>query len=155
MGLQESLPLSLSSSQTLWPYSLIIIRLTHCKSMTTLHWARYGTWKLIRPLLWTSFQILSVVQVQYWVMGQWWRPSLPLILHTRLIVAFQVSIGGDAANITGPHDGRMTLRLFEPCLDPTGATCQLYEDFDHLTMAENRWYPSSARIFDGSLVSSS
>jgi len=69
------------------------------------------------------------------------------------MAAFQVSIGGDGANITGPHDGRQTLRLFEPCLDPTGATCKLYEDFDHLIMAENRWYPSSARIFDGSLVS--
>lgn len=63
-----------------------------------------------------------------------------------------VSIGGDAPNITGPDDGRMALRLFEPCNDPTGATCHLVEDLDHLTMAETRWYTSSARIFDGSLI---
>lgn len=46
----------------------------------------------------------------------------------------------------------MGLRIFEPCEDPTGATCQIIEDLDNLKLAETHWYPSSARIFDGSLV---
>ncbi|KAJ3568946.1 hypothetical protein NP233_g5380 [Leucocoprinus birnbaumii] len=64
-----------------------------------------------------------------------------------------VSIGGDNTNnVTGVYDGRMALRIFEPCTDPTGATCRLIEDPEHLILAETRWYPSSARIFDGSLI---
>lgn len=46
----------------------------------------------------------------------------------------------------------MALRIFEPCLDPSGASCTLFEDPDNIHLAEERWYPSSARIFDGSLV---
>ncbi|KAF5351167.1 hypothetical protein D9756_008348 [Leucocoprinus leucothites] len=63
-----------------------------------------------------------------------------------------VSTGGDYANLTGAYDGRMALRIFEPCNDPSGATCRLIEDLEHLTLAEMRWYPSTARIFDGSLM---
>lgn len=57
-------------------------------------------------------------------------------------------------NQTGAADGRMGLRLFGPCLDPNGVGegCTVFEDLDNLKLAETRWYTSTARIFDGSLV---
>ncbi|KAJ7892811.1 glyoxal oxidase N-terminus-domain-containing protein [Mycena olivaceomarginata] len=70
-----------------------------------------------------------------------------------------VSVGGNIPapadlNQTGAHDGRMGLRLFGPCLDPNGEGegCTVFEDLDNLQMAETRWYTSTARIFDGSLM---
>ncbi|KAJ6595819.1 glyoxal oxidase N-terminus-domain-containing protein [Mycena vulgaris] len=68
-----------------------------------------------------------------------------------------VSVGGNipaATNLnqTGASDGRMGLRLFEPCLDPNGVGCTIFEDLDNLKMAETRWYTTSLRIFDGSLM---
>ena len=47
----------------------------------------------------------------------------------------------------------MGIRIFEPCDDPAGANCTLFDDPKTLHMAETKWYPSSLRIFDGSLVS--
>lgn len=47
----------------------------------------------------------------------------------------------------------MAIRIWEPCDDPTGANCQLFEDPPNLHLAETRWYPTSIRIHDGSLVS--
>lgn len=47
----------------------------------------------------------------------------------------------------------MGLRLFNPCADPTGANCTVFEDPATLHLNQTRWYPSTARIFDGSIVS--
>jgi len=44
------------------------------------------------------------------------------------------------------------IRIFKPCVDPAGANCTLFDEPETLHMAETRWYPSSLRIFDGSLV---
>lgn len=69
-----------------------------------------------------------------------------------------VSLGGQAVELppnttTAPDgDGRMGVRLFEPCDDPSGLSCTLFEDPATLHLAANRWYPSSLRIFDGSLM---
>lgn len=51
-------------------------------------------------------------------------------------------------------DGRMMIRLFNPCADTFGKGCTVIEDPQNLRLAETRWYPGSLRIFDGSLVSS-
>jgi len=66
-----------------------------------------------------------------------------------------VSTGGNAAeftNIDPDEDGRAGIRLFEPCKDPAGIGCTIFEDPTNLHMAETRWYASSLRIFDGSLL---
>ncbi|KAK7044681.1 glyoxal oxidase N-terminus-domain-containing protein [Favolaschia claudopus] len=70
-----------------------------------------------------------------------------------------VSVGGNIPASqdvpqTGARDGRMGLRLFGPCLDPNaeGPGCTIFEDLDNLQLAETRWYTSTARIFDGSLL---
>jgi len=46
----------------------------------------------------------------------------------------------------------MGIRIWEPCDDPNGRGCSLFEDPETLHLVETRWYPSSLRIFDGSLV---
>ncbi|TFK33493.1 glyoxal oxidase precursor, partial [Crucibulum laeve] len=65
-----------------------------------------------------------------------------------------VSVGGMTPGPDGGPaiDGRMAIRLFEPCDDSAGRGCKLFEDPDTLHLAETRWYPSSLRIFDGSLM---
>ncbi|KAJ7765155.1 glyoxal oxidase N-terminus-domain-containing protein [Mycena olivaceomarginata] len=70
-----------------------------------------------------------------------------------------VSVGGNIpaaafVNETGAYDGRMGLRLFGPCLDPNGEGegCTIFEDLDNLKLAETRWYTSTARVFDGSIM---
>ncbi|KAF8901815.1 glyoxal oxidase precursor [Mucidula mucida] len=66
-----------------------------------------------------------------------------------------VSLGGtptENPQTVPDYDGQMGIRIFEPCLDPDGIGCTLFEDPDTLHLAESRWYPSSARIFDGSLM---
>ncbi|KAJ6470095.1 glyoxal oxidase N-terminus-domain-containing protein [Mycena vitilis] len=70
-----------------------------------------------------------------------------------------VSVGGNIPaaedlNQTGAVDGRMGLRLFGPCLDPNGdgPGCTIFEDLETVHLAETRWYTSTARIFDGSLM---
>ncbi|KAF9467903.1 copper radical oxidase [Collybia nuda] len=63
-----------------------------------------------------------------------------------------VSVAGNVAETPDTTDGRMMIRLFEPCTDPSGASCPLIEDAQNLRLAQNRWYPSSLRIFDGSLM---
>ncbi|KAJ6588898.1 glyoxal oxidase precursor [Mycena capillaripes] len=70
-----------------------------------------------------------------------------------------VSVGGNIPaaadlNQTGALDGRQGLRLFGPCLDPNGEGpgCTVFEDVETLQLAETRWYTSTARIFDGSLM---
>ncbi|KAJ7241477.1 glyoxal oxidase N-terminus-domain-containing protein [Mycena rebaudengoi] len=64
-----------------------------------------------------------------------------------------VSIGGNLPFIDGvSYDGRMGLRMFEPCSTPDGTGCTLFDDPAAFHLAVNRWYPSSLRIFDGSLM---
>ncbi|KAJ3901668.1 glyoxal oxidase precursor [Lentinula edodes] len=69
-----------------------------------------------------------------------------------------VSVGGQASElppgVTVPPDadGRMGIRIFEPCADPAGLNCTLFEDPATLHLAANRWYTSAIRIFDGSLM---
>ncbi|KAF8157800.1 glyoxal oxidase precursor [Crassisporium funariophilum] len=62
------------------------------------------------------------------------------------------SVGGNIPAITAAQDGRMGIRIFEPCDDPNGIGCTLFEDPETLHLEETRWYPSSLRIFDGSLM---
>ncbi|KZV88781.1 glyoxal oxidase precursor [Exidia glandulosa HHB12029] len=67
-----------------------------------------------------------------------------------------VSIGGDPRLFDGNPaihpNGNAGIRIFEPCASPSGDGCTLFEDPENLHLAENRWYPSSIRIFDGSLM---
>ncbi|KAF9467902.1 copper radical oxidase [Collybia nuda] len=66
-----------------------------------------------------------------------------------------ISVGGQ--DVESPYtepdtDGRMTIRVFEPCTNPSGTGCTVFEDPNTLHLATTRWYPSSLRIFDGSLM---
>ncbi|TBU29350.1 glyoxal oxidase precursor [Dichomitus squalens] len=64
------------------------------------------------------------------------------------------SIGGDQTGFTGNptiKPGTQAIRLFDPCASLTGEGCTLFED-PNLILLEKRWYPSAARIFDGSLI---
>ncbi|CAL1711813.1 unnamed protein product [Somion occarium] len=66
-----------------------------------------------------------------------------------------VSVGGDPNLFPGNpaiEDGTQGIRIFEPCDDPAGVGCTLFEDPTTLHLAENRWYPSAIRIPDGSLM---
>ncbi|KAI0774655.1 glyoxal oxidase precursor [Trametes elegans] len=65
------------------------------------------------------------------------------------------SLGGDPRGFPGNPDiepGLQGIRIFEPCASPTGDGCTLFEDPQTLHLLEPRWYPSSIRIFDGSLL---
>ncbi|KAF4586520.1 hypothetical protein EYR38_010799 [Pleurotus pulmonarius] len=62
-----------------------------------------------------------------------------------------VSVGGDSgAGIV--NAGNQAIRIFEPCLSPTGEDCTLFENLETHHLFERRWYASSIRIFDGSLM---
>ncbi|XP_006462814.1 hypothetical protein AGABI2DRAFT_179427 [Agaricus bisporus var. bisporus H97] len=63
-----------------------------------------------------------------------------------------VSIGGHTPAIPEAKDGRNGLRIWEPCDDPNGEGCGLFEDPKTLHMAETRWYATSLRMFDGSIM---
>ncbi|KAM5542449.1 hypothetical protein V8D89_003908 [Ganoderma adspersum] len=66
-----------------------------------------------------------------------------------------VSVGGDPHNFPGNEQvqpGQQAIRIFEPCMSPTGEGCTIFEDPATLHLLEMRWYPSSTRIFDGSLM---
>ncbi|KAI0363190.1 hypothetical protein BV20DRAFT_172359 [Pilatotrama ljubarskyi] len=65
------------------------------------------------------------------------------------------SVGGDPNLFPGNpaiKPGNQAIRLFEPCASPTGDGCTVFEDPVNLHLLEKRWYPSSIRIFDGSLL---
>ncbi|KAH9884941.1 glyoxal oxidase N-terminus-domain-containing protein [Cubamyces lactineus] len=65
------------------------------------------------------------------------------------------SVGGDPNLFPGNpavHPGNQAIRLFEPCASPTGDGCTVFEDPENLHLLEKRWYPASARIFDGSII---
>ncbi|KAK7467493.1 hypothetical protein VKT23_004547 [Stygiomarasmius scandens] len=69
-----------------------------------------------------------------------------------------VSVGGEHVELPPDEpvapdlDGTTGLRIFEPCDDPAGVGCTLFEDPKTHHLDEPRWYPSSLRIFDGSLM---
>ncbi|KAJ7662113.1 glyoxal oxidase N-terminus-domain-containing protein [Mycena polygramma] len=47
-------------------------------------------------------------------------------------------------------DGQQGIRLYNAC--PASGTCDIYEDSTRVRMASNRWYPTSARLPDGSAI---
>lgn len=66
-----------------------------------------------------------------------------------------VSMGGTPASDDGNHaaePGNQAIRIFEPCTSASGVGCTLFENPTTLHLLEERWYPSSVRIFDGSLM---
>ncbi|KDR68319.1 hypothetical protein GALMADRAFT_231487 [Galerina marginata CBS 339.88] len=63
-----------------------------------------------------------------------------------------VSVGGNIPANPVAQDGRMGIRILEPCEDANGIGCELIEDPATLHLVENRWYTSAIRIFDGSLM---
>ncbi|KAJ7701836.1 glyoxal oxidase N-terminus-domain-containing protein [Mycena rosella] len=56
-----------------------------------------------------------------------------------------VSRDGEAA-----PDGQQGIRLFNAC--PAAGNCDIYEDVSRVRLASNRWYPTSARLPDGSAI---
>ncbi|KAJ8509485.1 hypothetical protein ONZ45_g8371 [Pleurotus djamor] len=64
-----------------------------------------------------------------------------------------ISVGGDqrVPNINA-QPGNNAIRIFEPCDSPSGEGCTLFENPNTHKLAAPRWYPSSVRIFDGSLM---
>ncbi|KAJ7213258.1 glyoxal oxidase N-terminus-domain-containing protein [Mycena rebaudengoi] len=63
-----------------------------------------------------------------------------------------VSVGGMSFTGGVAIDGRMGLRIFEPCAAADGSGCTLFDNPALVHLEETRWYPSSLRIFDGSLM---
>ncbi|KAF5352136.1 hypothetical protein D9758_009234 [Tetrapyrgos nigripes] len=70
-----------------------------------------------------------------------------------------VSVGGNPVEVEDGQvdpapdkDGLVGLRIWEPCGHPAGLNCTLFENPDTHSLAEKRWYPTSLRIFDGSLM---
>ncbi|KAF9028798.1 copper radical oxidase [Hymenopellis radicata] len=59
-----------------------------------------------------------------------------------------VSSGGNPVVITG-EDGLQALRLFTPCND---GTCDIFENQAVIRLTSKRWYPSSVRLEDGSVL---
>ncbi|KAG7446827.1 uncharacterized protein BT62DRAFT_967591 [Guyanagaster necrorhizus] len=59
-----------------------------------------------------------------------------------------VNSGGNPVVITGAN-GLQAIRMFTPCDDKT---CDVFEDPNHIHLTSNRWYPSSIRIEDGSII---
>ncbi|KAJ7173340.1 glyoxal oxidase N-terminus-domain-containing protein [Mycena filopes] len=59
-----------------------------------------------------------------------------------------VNTGGNPVVITGAN-GLQGLRLFTPCTD---GTCDVYENPTRIRLSSARWYPSSVRIEDGSII---
>ncbi|KAF7298060.1 hypothetical protein HMN09_01027300 [Mycena chlorophos] len=51
-----------------------------------------------------------------------------------------------------PQDGRMGIRLFGPCVSPTGENCTVFEDPANIHLKVVRWYPTGLRLADGSLM---
>jgi hypothetical protein len=81
--------------------------------------------------------------------------ELTMVTGQYQINVLQVSLGGDPRGFTGNpaiHPGNMAIRIFEPCASPDGTGCTLFEDPATVHLAADRWYPSSIRIFDGSLM---
>nr|GAT51211.1 predicted protein [Mycena chlorophos] len=67
-----------------------------------------------------------------------------------------VSVGGDyieeLSEAFSAENGTNAVRIFEPCDTPDGSGCELYDDPAVIHLTVPRWYPSSVRIYDGSLI---
>ncbi|KAF9449103.1 copper radical oxidase [Macrolepiota fuliginosa MF-IS2] len=63
-----------------------------------------------------------------------------------------ISVGGIAPSIPWVESGLQAIRVMEPCDDPNGVGCSMLDDPENFHLATTRWYPSSLRIFDGSLM---
>ncbi|KIJ53696.1 copper radical oxidase [Sphaerobolus stellatus SS14] len=63
-----------------------------------------------------------------------------------------VGVGGNIPVIPQAQNGTQAIRIFEPCANAAGIGCTVFEDPATVHLAESRWYPSSLRIFDGSLM---
>ncbi|KAK7031846.1 copper radical oxidase [Favolaschia claudopus] len=59
-----------------------------------------------------------------------------------------VNSGGNPIVITGAN-GLQGIRLFTPC---TNGSCDVYENPTRIRLSSARWYPSSVRIEDGSII---
>ncbi|KAF5342875.1 hypothetical protein D9758_016091 [Tetrapyrgos nigripes] len=60
-----------------------------------------------------------------------------------------VSSGGNPIVLNTGRNGIQAIRLFTPCTD---GSCDIFEDPNNLHLTSNRWYPSSVRIDDGSVL---
>ncbi|KAF5346587.1 hypothetical protein D9758_013485 [Tetrapyrgos nigripes] len=60
-----------------------------------------------------------------------------------------VSSGGNPIVLNTGNSGLQAIRLFTPCTD---GSCDIFEDPNNLHLTSNRWYPSSVRIDDGSVL---
>jgi hypothetical protein len=63
---------------------------------------------------------------------------LPLAFHSRRVLTHALFT-----------DGLAGIRLFTPCDDEK---CDVYEDHDRIRLTSARWYPSTTRLTDGSLL---
>jgi hypothetical protein len=63
-------------------------------------------------------------------------------------------IFGDNAGTAnfGQTDGPQAVRLFHPCQAEDAAGCDIYENLDRIRLASPRWYSTSVRIQDGSVM---
>ncbi|KAJ7065518.1 glyoxal oxidase N-terminus-domain-containing protein [Mycena amicta] len=59
-----------------------------------------------------------------------------------------INSGGNPVVITGAN-GLQGIRMFTPC---TNGTCDVYENPTRIRLSSARWYPSSVRIQDGSII---
>ncbi|KAL0064903.1 hypothetical protein AAF712_008156 [Marasmius tenuissimus] len=59
-----------------------------------------------------------------------------------------ISSGGNAMADSGSN-GLQALRMFNPCID---GACDVYENPNRIRLTSKRWYPSSVRIEDGSVI---
>ncbi|KAJ7749607.1 glyoxal oxidase N-terminus-domain-containing protein [Mycena olivaceomarginata] len=60
-----------------------------------------------------------------------------------------VSTGGSPIRIDTGENGLQGLRIFTPCTD---GTCDVLEDPTRIRLSTPRWYPSSVRVEDGSVI---
>ncbi|KAF8518687.1 glyoxal oxidase N-terminus-domain-containing protein [Hysterangium stoloniferum] len=60
-----------------------------------------------------------------------------------------VNTGGNPVVLTGDLSGLQAIRLYTPC--DTG-NCDVFEDPSRVRLTSPRWYPSAARLDDGSVI---
>lgn len=65
-----------------------------------------------------------------------------------------VNVGGAPVDKPGFGDinGLQAIRLFHPCGSENAHKCEIYENPSRIHMASPRWYPTSARLDDGSII---
>ncbi|GAA5829165.1 hypothetical protein JCM11251_004147 [Rhodosporidiobolus azoricus] len=60
-----------------------------------------------------------------------------------------VNLGGNPQQTYYAQNGLMAVRLFNPC---TNSKCDVYENPSRIRLTSARWYPSTTRLTDGSLL---